>query len=98
MRFLRSLLFVISLVVFSCQEGATERKESLDQLAIAAQNKELLRQVYTEVFVDWNRERVEEVLAPNFRSHDWPADSRTGVDGFYDFYDPVLASDRKSVV
>lgn len=92
MRFLRSLLFVISLVVFSCQEGATERKESLDQLAIAAQNKELLRQVYTEVFVDWNRERVEEVLAPNFRSHDWPADSRTGVDGFYDFYDPVLAS------
>ena len=63
-----------------------------DKIEIARKNKELLKHVYTEVFVNWNRESVEEVLDLDFRSHDWPEDSRTGVEGFYDFYGPVLKS------
>ena len=32
--------------------------------------------------------RAKQILEP----HDWPENSRTGVEGFYDFYDPVLES------
>ena len=55
-------------------------------------NKEFLKYVYTEVFINWDREVVEQVLDPEFRSHDWGSDSRMGVEGFYDFYGPVLES------
>lgn len=90
MRITGTLLSVIILLVCSCKN--TDPESTGQGTDLAMQNKELLRQVYTDVFVNWDRQRVGEVLAPDFRSHDWPADSRTGVDGFYDFYGPVLAS------
>lgn len=55
-----------------------------------SENKELLRRFYAEVFADWNQELINELVAPEFRSHDWSVDSRTGPDGFRDFYNPVL--------
>lgn len=82
------ILTALALLVLSCTEtGKGSASENMDA---AEQNKALLSHIYTEVFVNWNRELVQEVLDPGFRSHDWPKDSRTGVEGFYDFYDPVL--------
>ena len=56
------------------------------------QNKELLRRFYSEVFVNWDQDLINDLVAPEFRSHDWPVNSRTGPDGFRDFYGPVLAA------
>ena len=58
----------------------------------ALANKALLERFYSDVFVDWDRQLVDELLSLEFRSHDWPEDARTGPDGFWDFYDRVLAS------
>ena len=60
--------------------------------ATAAANKALVERFYRDVFIDWDRELVAELLSPVFRSHDWPVDARTGPDGFWDFYDGVLQS------
>ena len=60
--------------------------------ATASANKALVQRFYQDVFVDWDRDLVAELLSPAFRSHDWPADARTGPDGFWDFYDGVLAA------
>lgn len=49
-------------------------------------NKELLRLFYNEVFVQWNLAVVDEMVAPQFRSHDWPDDHASGPQGFRDFY------------
>ena len=54
-----------------------------------SENIELFRRFYAEVFVDWNQELINELVAPEFRSHDWSVGSRTGPDGFRDFYNPV---------
>jgi len=58
----------------------------------AAANKALVAKFYSDVFVNWDRALVDELLSKDFRSHDWPADARTGPDGFWDFYDGVLAA------
>ncbi len=92
MKLHKVLPFVWILLASSCQGPDANLTKNAEQIALAQQNKELLRQVYTDVFVNWNRERVQAVLAPDFLSHDWPEDSPKGVDGFYDFYGPVLAS------
>ena len=73
-------------VLAACQPAADETA------ATAAANKALVQRFYEDVFVDWDRELVAELLSPGFRSHDWPTDARTGPDGFWDFYDGVLAS------
>jgi steroid delta-isomerase-like uncharacterized protein len=51
-----------------------------------AANKELLRRFYKEVYVDWNMSLVDDVVSPQFTSHDWPADGPTGPQAFRDYY------------
>jgi predicted ester cyclase len=57
-----------------------------------AANKELVRSFYQRVFVDWDLALVKQVVHPQFRSHDWSADSATGPQGFMDFYEGVRAA------
>jgi NAD(P)-dependent dehydrogenase (short-subunit alcohol dehydrogenase family)/predicted ester cyclase len=61
-------------------------------LAEAGRNEALLRGVYQRLFVDWDLGYADEVLAPDFWSHDWPDGFRAGPDGFRDFYAGVRAS------
>ena len=44
----------------------------------AATNKELVRQFYKDVYVDWTMSRADQVLSPQFTSHDWPEGGPTG--------------------
>lgn len=59
---------------------------------IAAANKELVGRFYKEVFVDWNLALVDEVVDPQFRSHDWPAGWPTGPQAFLNFYAGVRSA------
>jgi len=59
---------------------------------IAAANKELLRRFYKEVYADWNMARVDEVVSPQFISHDWPEGSPTGPKAFRDYYSDILST------
>jgi len=59
---------------------------------IAAANKELLRRFYKEVYVDWNMALVDEVVSPQFTSHDWPKSSPTGPEGFREFYSAIRSA------
>lgn len=52
----------------------------------AAANKALVRRFYREVFGDWKMALVDEVVAPQFISHDWPEGGPTGPQAFRDFY------------
>jgi predicted ester cyclase len=52
----------------------------------AATNKELVRQFYKDVYVDWNMSRADEVLSPQFTSHDWPESGPTGPKAFRNYY------------
>ena len=58
-----------------------------------AKNKELLRRFYKDVYVDWDMTMVDEVVSPEFTSHDWPAGFPTGPQAFRDYYDDL----RKTV-
>ena len=60
---------------------------------IAATNKELLRRFYKDVYVDWNMSFADEVVSPQFTSHDWPAGFPTGPEAFRAYYDEL----RKTV-
>lgn len=53
---------------------------------IAAANKGLVRRLYKEVYVDWNMAMADEVVSPQFTSHDWPEDGPTGPQAFRDYY------------
>jgi hypothetical protein len=44
---------------------------------ITAANKALLSRFYKEVYVDWNMALADEVLSPQFTSHDLPIDGPT---------------------
>lgn len=57
--------------------------------AIAAENKALVRRFYEEVYVDWNMAYADEVIAAEFRSHDWPAQGPTGPKAFRDYYSAI---------
>lgn len=59
---------------------------------VATANKDLIARFYKRVFVDWDLALVEEVIAPQFRSHDWPAEWATGPQGFLDFYAGVRSA------
>ena len=53
---------------------------------IAAANKALVRRFYKDVYVDWKLAMVDEVVSPQFTSHDWPDDGPTGPQAFRDYY------------
>jgi steroid delta-isomerase-like uncharacterized protein len=52
---------------------------------IAAANKGLLRRFYREVYIDWNMTLADEVVSPEFTSHDW-LDGATGPRAFREYY------------
>ena len=58
---------------------------------IAADNKGLVRRFYKEVFADWNMALVDEVLSPEFVSHDWPHGA-SGRRAFRDFYSAIRSA------
>ena len=78
----------------------------------AAANKELVRRFYKEVYVDWNMALADQVVSPQFTSHDWPQGGPTGPQAFRDYYsamrstvpdaryevDDLIAEDDKVVV
>jgi steroid delta-isomerase-like uncharacterized protein len=53
---------------------------------IAASNKRIVRRFYSEVFGAWNMAPVDDVVSPEFRSHDWPKNGPTGPRAFKDYY------------
>jgi len=54
-------------------------------------NKALLRRFYDEVYVDWDMALVDEVVSPQFTSHDWPAGA-TGPQAFRDYYGDIRSA------
>ena len=48
-------------------------------------NKEILKRFYEEVYVQWNMETSDELLSPDFISHDWPKGYQ-GAEGFRKYY------------
>ena len=58
---------------------------------IAAANKNLLRRFYKEVYVDWNMALVDEVVSPQFMSHDW-LEGATGPQAFRDYYSAIRSA------
>lgn len=59
---------------------------------IAAAHKGVVRRFYKEVFADWNMALVDEVVSPQFRSHDWPEGGPTGPPAFRDFYAAIRSA------
>ena len=59
---------------------------------IAATNKQLLRRFYKEVYVDWNMALADQVLSPQFISHDWPTSGSTGPRAFRDYYSAIRSA------
>ena len=60
--------------------------------AMVRANKELVRRLYKEVYVDWNMAAVDELVSPQFISHDWPKGSPTGPEGFRKFYSAIRSA------
>ena len=58
----------------------------------AAANKELVRRFYNEVYVNWNMRVADDVLSPQFTSHDWPERGPTGPQAFRDYYSAIRAA------
>src|SRR5690242_958248 len=58
---------------------------------IAAANKALVRRFYREVYVDWNMALVNEVVSPQFTSHDWP-EGAAGPQAFRDYYAAIRSA------
>lgn len=50
-----------------------------------SENKALLKRFYKEVYVDWNMETADELLSPEFISHDWP-EGQKGPEAFRHYY------------
>jgi predicted ester cyclase len=59
---------------------------------IAAANKELVRRFYKEVYVDWNMALADDVLSPEFTSHDWPQGGPTGPKAFRNYYAAIRSA------
>src|SRR5690348_8514612 len=59
---------------------------------IAAANKELVRQFYKEVYVDWNMALADAVVSPRFVSHDWPEGGPTGPQAFRNYYAAIRSA------
>lgn len=52
----------------------------------SSENKTLLERFYKEVYIDWNMEVADELLSPDFYSHDWPEDGPKGPAAFRNYY------------
>jgi hypothetical protein len=59
---------------------------------IAAENKALVRRFYEEVYVDWNMALADQVVSPQFTSHDWPEHGSTGPKAFRDYYSAIRSA------
>src|SRR5262249_40434247 len=70
----------------TAQRGETNMTDE-----IAAQNKALVRRFYQEVYVDWNMVFADDVVSPQFTSHDWP-DGATGSKAFRDYYAAIRSA------
>ncbi len=70
------ILLFLSLLVFSCNE--IDKKNISEKIEIAKKNKELLKHIYTEVFVNWNKELIEEVSIFDISGNSPSAKLRTG--------------------
>lgn len=88
---LPATIIALMLVLGGCQQAESPQSSSSPQ-DVAAANKELVRRFYQEVFVDWNLALVDEVVSPEFRSHDWPEGGPTGPQAFRDFYAQVRSA------
>lgn len=55
-------------------------------------NKEIIQRLYKEVLVEWNMKVVDELVAPQFISHDWPEGGPTGPQPFKNYYSKVIKS------
>lgn len=58
----------------------------------AAANKQLVRRFYKEVYVNWDMRVADDVLSPQFTSHDWPERGPTGPQAFRDYYSAIRAA------
>jgi predicted ester cyclase len=55
-------------------------------------NKALVRRFYKEVYVDWNMAVADEVVSPQFTSHDWPERGPAGPKAFRDYYAAIRSA------
>lgn len=55
------------------------------QLPSTGANKELIRDLYIDVYQNENLEIIDEIISPNFTSNDWP-ESFIGPRGFKKYY------------
>lgn len=58
---------------------------------IAAVNKQLIRRFYKDVYRDWKMALVDQVVSPQFTSHDWP-EGPTGPKAFRDYYSTIRSA------
>ncbi len=59
---------------------------------ITADNKATVQRMYKEILADWKMSLVEEFVAPEFTSHDWPRGSPTGPEAFRNYYSNIILS------
>jgi len=50
-----------------------------------SKNKQLLKRFYHEVYKNWKMETADQLLSPDFVSHDWPAGQK-GPQAFRNYY------------
>ncbi|HTF27469.1 MAG TPA: ester cyclase [Flavitalea sp.] len=55
-------------------------------------NKGIIQRLYKEILVDWNMSRLDEFVAPDFTSHDWPEGGPTGPEAFRNYYSNIIRS------
>lgn len=55
-------------------------------------NKGIIQRLYREVLVNWNMSLVDEWVAPQFMSHDWPEGSPSGPEAFRNYYSNIIRS------
>lgn len=65
---------------------------SVSSAESAQQNKRLVRRLYDEVFVKWNLDVVDELVAPEFIGHEMPPGLPPGPQGFREFYGILRAA------
>jgi predicted ester cyclase len=59
---------------------------------ITTTNKKIIQRLYKEVLANWQMSLVDELIAPQFISHDWPEGSPSGPEPFRNFYLNVIRS------
>lgn len=59
---------------------------------VATANKELVRQFYKEVYVNWNMAFADDAVSSSFTSHDWPQGALAGPKAFRDYYSAIRSA------